>query len=75
MQIVFLYFFLGCPAFFEQDVKHLTPNLQVQVERCGFPRNPKTFTPETPFQIGDTVLINTPNGVDFYFGKVVNMQE
>ncbi len=75
MQIAYLYFFLGFPAFFEQDVKHQTPNLQVQVERCSVPRNPKTFTPQSPFQIGDTVLIQTPKGVDFYFARVLNIQE
>jgi hypothetical protein len=75
MQIAYLYFFLGFPAFFEQDVKHLTPNIQVIVERCSFPKNPKTFTPENPFQIGDTVLIQTPKAVDFYFARVLNIQE
>jgi hypothetical protein len=73
MQIVFLYFFFGIPAFYEAEQKYTAQPSHVLIEQCTFPKNPKLYTAENPFQIGDTVFITAPNGI--YFGRVVNMQE
>jgi len=73
MKTVFLYFFFGLPAFYEVEQKYNAQPTHVMVEQCTFPRQPKIFTAANPFQIGDTVLITTPEGM--YFARVVNLQE
>jgi hypothetical protein len=75
MKEVIVYLFLGVFGFYEEPLTDKRAETHVLVERCKMPAHPKFFTAETPFKVGDTVLINTPVLSEFYFGKVVNMQE
>jgi hypothetical protein len=75
MKEVIVYLFLGVFGFYEEPLTDKHPETHVLVERCKMPTKPKFFTAESPFKVGDTVLINTPVLSEFYFGKVVNMQE
>ena len=75
MKEVIVYLFLGVFGFYEEPLTDKQPETHILVERCKMPNNPKFFTAENPFKVGDTALINTPIFSEFYFGKVVNMQE
>jgi len=77
MIVIFLYYFLGVPSFFEQpqaEYKH-KPVQHILVERCKMPNNPIFFTQDRPFGIGDTVLVTAPKSAEFYFARVVDFQE